>query len=70
MPVCDAQTWKEIVHRFHCSLDNYVKLSKIGNERSSYYRALVLTSRREVCIKDCFEKREEENEGVPSRCVC
>jgi hypothetical protein len=37
------QTWKQILHRFHCSVHNYVRLSKIGNERSSYYRTLVRT---------------------------
>jgi hypothetical protein len=41
--LCVLQTWKQILHRFHCSVHNYVRLSKIGNERSSYYRTLVRT---------------------------
>ncbi len=66
LPPC-PQTWKEILHRFHCSTDNYVKLSKIGNERSSYYLATVITNRKQVCLKDCLEKWTEEQEGVPAR---
>jgi hypothetical protein len=51
-----VQTWREILLRFHCSTHNYVRLCKLGNERSCYYRALVITTRRHVCLKDCLGK--------------
>jgi hypothetical protein len=65
----EDETWLDALQRFHCSVDNYVKVTKIGNERSSYYRAMVLSARRDVCLKDCLENHEEENEGVPARCA-
>ena len=47
-------SWLRPLQRLHCSAYNYVKTAKIGNVRSSYYRALVLTTRTEVCVKDCM----------------
>ena len=49
-----VRRWLRTLQRLHCSAYNYVKLAKIGNVRSSYYRARVLTTRTEVCIKDCM----------------
>ena len=60
-------SWVQPLMRFHCSPTNYKREVRIGNERSSYYRATVLTSRRIVCVKDCMDHREEHLEGIPPR---
>jgi hypothetical protein len=60
-------TWLQPLMRFHCSLDNYMRLCQLGNERSCYYKARALTTRQIVCLKDCFQRRDSIVQGVPPK---